>query len=106
MARPKSYRLIFTGILTLITILVWTGFETHHQLTQSQQLQVDPQILKPLDPRLDTQVLDQIQAHTNLSEQHPLGQPLVSPSPSPSPSPPPNSALTPTPPSGEDFIGL
>jgi len=45
---------------TLITVLSWVGFEVYRAYTKPHIPEVIQKLLAPLDPTLDTQVLDKL----------------------------------------------
>lgn len=66
----RKQRLLLIGlILALVTVMIWVGVE----LTASQHTsQVDPELrelAKPMNPTLNTEVLDKIEAYEFISPQ-------------------------------------
>ena len=53
--------LVIVLISTLITLASWVGFEAYRAYTKVEIPQVLQRHLKPLDPKLNTQVLDQLE---------------------------------------------
>ena len=47
---------------TLITVAAWVGFETYRAYTKVEVPEGLEQYLAPIDPRLELQVLDQLEA--------------------------------------------
>lgn len=52
---------IYVLILSLITLLAWLGFELYHQSQQTTLPQPVQESLNPIDPSLNTQILDELQ---------------------------------------------
>ena len=60
---PKKgidHDLIIVLISTLITLTTWVGFEVYRAYTQVQIPEILQKHLQPLDPTLNTQVLEQL----------------------------------------------
>jgi len=55
-------RLIVIGAITLVTVLVWVALDSYRQLVKQEQFRKVSDLIEPLDPRLNTKVLDQIEA--------------------------------------------
>ena len=52
--------LVFVLISTLITLSCWVGFEVYRAYTKVEIPEVLQKHLQPLDPSLNTQILDQL----------------------------------------------
>lgn len=61
MKNIKAPRLVTIGILTLITVIFWVGFEVFRIFTVKPTLPVSDQIINPIDPILDLGSLDRLQ---------------------------------------------
>ncbi|HWA52236.1 MAG TPA: hypothetical protein VG895_04230 [Patescibacteria group bacterium] len=98
--KAKKPGILITAILTLITVIFWTGFEVYHSLTTKPVPPVPQAIINPLDPTLDTKSLDAIQARNYLTDDQIGNTEAVSetgtPIPSLTPSPTPISVSTPS----------
>lgn len=57
----KAPRLVTVAIFTTITIVFWVFFTLYNILTSSPSLEIDPALLEPIDPKLDTSSLSQIE---------------------------------------------
>jgi len=82
--KPKKVRkLILIGSITLLTALIWVALDSYHQLVKQEQLEKVGDLIEPLDPRLNTKVLDQIEARKEyqLSEVEKLLLPTATPVP-------------------------
>lgn len=62
MKRQKTDRqLIILLAMTLTTLASWVGFEVYRAYTEVPVPEVLQRHLQPLDPRLDTSTLDQLE---------------------------------------------
>lgn len=57
----KIKRLVSLGIITLITALIWVALDSYHQLVKQEQMRKVGDLIEPLDPNLNTEVLGQIE---------------------------------------------
>lgn len=48
-------------ILTFITIIFWVSFNIYTVFTKKAPIVVSEEILLPLDPKLDTEIINQIE---------------------------------------------
>lgn len=62
MKLKEAKKFILIGSITLITALVWVALDSYHQLVRQEQLEKVSDLIEPLDPHLNTEVLDQIEA--------------------------------------------
>lgn len=83
-----SRNLLLILILTSITIFVWIGIETYQILTRKDVPKVIKEQLEPLDPAIETQIIQDLSGKKNyikedlgISEQ---GNPVPSLLPTPS----------------------
>jgi len=61
--KVKRYKkLVFVGAITLFTALVWVALGSYHQITSRERIQEVSDLLKPLNPQLDLDILDKIEA--------------------------------------------
>jgi hypothetical protein len=56
-ANKKTPNLIFTLILTTITVIGWVGFSIYQAVVKPQPVVVPPEILEPLDSKIDFDTL-------------------------------------------------
>lgn len=76
--KPALIKIMF---LTLITSLTWVGFEVYGILSQKPKLATpDEKTLAPLDPSLNTQVLENLNLRIYLNQQQIEDSLLVAPS--------------------------
>jgi hypothetical protein len=73
-------------ILTVITIFLWIGLEVVHILQNKDVPKVLQEQLEPLDPKIDTEVLNNLSAKNNYTKEDlPVNQKeILTPTPSPS----------------------
>lgn len=64
-------------ILSIITIIIWIGFEVYRAFTVKPSPPVPPEILSPINPILDQQALDELQNRLNLDDSE-IGDTLIS----------------------------
>lgn len=62
MNKIKAPRVVTIAVFTTITIIFWIFFNVYHVLTTPSEVQVDPALLQPIDPTLNTEVLDSIES--------------------------------------------
>ncbi len=60
MNKYKVPNFITILILTLITIVIWVGFEVYGNLTKSEEVIVSDEIIEPLVPTLDEEALENV----------------------------------------------
>jgi hypothetical protein len=60
MKRPKPPSIITVAIITTITIIFWIFFEVYQILTGNVDVDVPQQLLKPLDPTLNQEILSSL----------------------------------------------
>jgi len=58
----RSKRLIWLAAITLLTALIWTALDGYHQLIKREQAEKVESLIKPLDPRLNAEILKLIEA--------------------------------------------
>lgn len=85
MEKQKTPSLVTMGILTLITILFWIGFNAYRAFTTDAPVKVPNEILEPISPTLDTETLGKIDTRVFFEEQELPETSIISPTPSPSP---------------------
>ncbi len=69
MKKTKIPGLIISGVLTVITILFWVGFEVYRAFSTQTPPSVPQAILVPLDPKLDLLLLNKLPNKINFSSQ-------------------------------------
>lgn len=52
--------LVKFAVLTLITAAVWIGFDVYRAFTEKPEPSVSAEILAPVDPKLDPDLLDKL----------------------------------------------
>lgn len=87
--------LFVLSLLTFITVAVWVGSNAYHRFIAKQAITVPENLLTPLDPKINMEVLDQLEEKKQLSEEE-IEQILGGIS-SPEATPSPQTEVTPTP---------
>lgn len=87
MKQPKAPRLVTVAIFTTITIVFWIFISVYNVLTQSPQESVDPKLLEPIDPTLDTNALSKLEGRIFYEEGEVTTPPVVIQEVSPTPIP-------------------
>ena len=59
---------VITIVLTLITVLFWAGYVTYQAVREPASYDVDPAIIKPFSPSLDTETLNLIPSRIYFEE--------------------------------------
>lgn len=83
MRKSRTPTPVITAVLTLITIFFWTGFEVFRSFTQKPPPEISESIIKPLDPSLDIESLNDISSRPFLSDTEIGNNVLASPSATP-----------------------
>ena len=68
MKKPKAPRLVTVTILTTITIIFWVFTGLYNIITSNPPTDVDPEILEPINPALDQEALNRLEARINFEE--------------------------------------
>jgi len=68
MKKPKAPRLVTVAIVTTITIIFWVFFSLYTVFTSKPPATIDPKLLLPLDPNLDTNALRQLEERVFFEE--------------------------------------
>lgn len=76
MKNIKAPKLVTIGVLTLITVVFWVGFEVFRTFTKKPEDPVPQAILNPIDPTLDQAALSKVQGRVYLDEGQ-IGQTVV-----------------------------
>lgn len=87
--------LFVLSLLTLITVAVWVGSNAYHRFIAKQAITVPENLLTPLEPKINMEILDQLEEKKQLSEEE-IEQILGGIS-SPEATPSPQTEVTPTP---------
>lgn len=105
MNKEKTPAIVPLTIATAVTIVIWVFFDLYHNFTQKNPPVVPPQIIAPLDPKLDIETLNQVGSRTFsenveltiLATPTPAIEELSTPTPSATSSATPTNAASPTP---------
>jgi len=76
MKKPKIPNFIVILILTLVTIVVWVGFEAYNNLTNSEEIELSEEVIEPLTPTLDKEALDNVNQRLFFEESE-IGEPAI-----------------------------
>ena len=68
MNKSKAPRLVTVAIFTTITIIFWVFMGLYNIITSSPPVNVDPELLKPLDPTLNQEALDRLDGRVFFGE--------------------------------------
>jgi len=60
MKKPKAPKLVTIAITTTITVIFWIFFTLYQVLTTKPSPSVEPELLEPIDPTLNIDILDKI----------------------------------------------
>ncbi len=60
MRKVKPPKLVTVAVFTTITIIFWIFFTVYNVLTSAADIDIDEELLKPINTNLDTQTLDQL----------------------------------------------
>ena len=87
--------LFVLSLLTLLAIGTWVGSDAYHRFIAKQAITVPENLLTPLEPKINMEILDQLEEKKQLSEEE-IEQILGGIS-SPEATPSPQTEVTPTP---------
>ena len=90
-----SQDLFVVSLLTLLAIGAWVGSDAYHRFITKQAITVPENLLTPLEPKINMEILDQLEEKKQLSEEE-IEQILGGIS-SPGATPSPQTEVTPTP---------
>ncbi len=66
--RKKLPSLVTIAVLTMITVVFWTGLEIYRALASRPVQDVPSQILAPINPNLDSRVLNRLQNRIDIAD--------------------------------------
>ncbi len=69
MPTKKNNDLLIFGLSSFLAVAVWVGFGVYKSLNKPSPPKVSAQDLANLDPKLDTTVLDELEARKSYSEE-------------------------------------
>lgn len=61
MIKPKTPRLVTVAIFTTITVIFWVFTSLYNIITSTPPADVDPELLKPINPTLDQEALNRLE---------------------------------------------
>ena len=103
MRTPKSPRLVTIAIITTATIILWIFFEVYRIFTAASPLDVPEELLRPINPALDSKALLNVQGRAFFEDEEIPESPIAPPSlkisvePVPTETPIPKEEVSPTP---------
>lgn len=53
---------LLLAIITFLTAIVWTVFDVYHEITSTTVTPTQTDLVEPIDPTLNTEVFDEINA--------------------------------------------
>ena len=59
-------QILFLSLLTFLTVLAWIGFDVYHVVTTSTIKAIDQEMIRPLDPKFDTNTILELKKGSNL----------------------------------------
>jgi hypothetical protein len=62
--KKQTPTLVIITILTLVTVIFWVGFSIINRLKTKPSLNIPDQILKPISPNLNQEILDKLETRT------------------------------------------
>ncbi|KKR11687.1 MAG: hypothetical protein UT39_C0004G0046 [Candidatus Woesebacteria bacterium GW2011_GWA1_39_21] len=71
MRKQKTPALVNLAIYTTITVFLWIFFDVYRSLKKAPVLNIDSKILEPIDPNLDTNLLQEIESATFFDQSSP-----------------------------------
>lgn len=84
MKKKKTFpRVVVFAVLTMATAISWLFFNTYRALTKKEKVVVSPEILAPLDPKLDQKALEMLETRYYIEESQIPETVIVTPSPTP-----------------------
>ena len=91
-----SQDLFVLSLLTLLAIGAWVGSDAYHRFIAKQAITVPENLLTPLEPKINMEILDQLEEKKQLSEEEieqilgGISSPEATPSPQTEVAPTPN----------------
>jgi hypothetical protein len=61
MNKPKAPRLVTVAVFTTITIIFWVFMGLYNLITSKPPANVDPELLKPINPTLEQEALNRLE---------------------------------------------
>ncbi len=68
MKKKKQPTLVTVLTFTTITIIFWVFFSVYKVLTTTPEVNIDPQLLEPINPSLDSNSLNKLEERTFFEE--------------------------------------
>lgn len=71
--------ILVLSIMTLITVIVWVGYEVYHTYTQTTVPRIIKELIKPLSPSIDEAAIEDIKGKYQIPEEelNIITQPII-----------------------------
>lgn len=60
---------LISSIMTLITVLVWIGFDVYRVLTKTTITKATQEQMRALDPRINREIIEELKSNLSFSEE-------------------------------------
>jgi hypothetical protein len=97
MRKLKPPRLVTVAIFSTVTIIFWVFYSFYDLLTSTPDTKIPPEILSPISPILDTDILDNLQGRVFFNKGETTVSLAVQQTPTPTPQAEIETIPTPTP---------
>lgn len=91
MKKQKTPNIVFLAVMTTITAIFWAFFGAYRVFTTKPETAVSPEIIEPVDPKLDSSIIDKMQ-NSVFFEEGEVTSSISSPSPTPTETPIPSAS--------------
>jgi len=81
--KKKVPSIVSIAILTVITSVFWLFFSAFRTFTKKEKVEVPPEILAPLNPKLDQKALEMLDSRYYIEEDQIPDTVIITPSPTP-----------------------
>lgn len=68
---------LISSVMTLVTVLVWLGLDVYRALTKTTITEVTQEQMKPLDPKIKKDVIQELKNNLSFSEEELNTLPIV-----------------------------
>jgi hypothetical protein len=68
MKKPKAPKLVTVAIFTTITIIFWVFISLYNIIMSTPDINVDPELLEPINPNLEKEALDRLEGRIFFEE--------------------------------------
>lgn len=77
MKKPKTPKIVTVAIFTTITIIFWVFVSLYNIITSSPDINVEAELLDPIDPTLKTESLDRLEGRIFFEEGQTTSQEIL-----------------------------